>query len=1083
MKRIIMYSRVLWITKSFALVRLLCFILLISSGSVYANKKLPKANLKFDTEIRLNESSTGLQQTTKVSGTVVDDDGVAIPGVSVVVKGTTVGTITGSDGNYSVDVPVGNDILVFTFVGMKAQEIEIGGRSVINVTMETETIGLDEVIAIGYGTVRKSDLTGSVASVSSEDFGDRGGTGIGGLLQGKVPGVDVTEGKIRVRGVTTINNTDPLFVIDGFIGGSMSTVHPNDIESIEILKDASATAIYGARGANGVILVTTKKGSAGAPKVELSAFYGISTPAKQLDMLDAAGYMDLVTDIEINGGTTPEELGAFTKIYNPNGIPNAYSTTTRTNWQDEMFNPASTEEVTMSIRGGSSKASYSVSTAYNNSNSMAGNTNWKNYRFAVTGDWWVLKDMVKITENFRVQHWNTNGMDANFLGGLRMPPYSPILDENAIGGYAYVTTTDDLNDAVNPLAEMNRTDRYNKGINIMAQLAAEVHFFKGLTLNSSVGVTGNSQTYNDYNLPYQTGNLVFPDSELTERFSFGYSPKIENFLTYTNTLGAHNITAMVGNTYEKGAYGRSLEVFGKGFINDNVRNVTNANENSIRNNSGNHFAYLSYFGRINYVAYNKYLLTVNMRADGSDKFAPANRWGYFPSVAVGWKINEEAFMADVEKISQLKLRASYGITGNDAIGQYNYFSSVHSQSTYAFPSHGFGGINFNGATINTLSSPVIRWEETKNLSIGVDLGLFDNKLEINADYFHKDTYDILFAVPQPPSLGMGNNNGGGNAIVNAASVLNKGVELNIIHKNTVGDWSYNIQANATIVNNEVTSLGSGEPYNAGSFGFYSTNRTELGHSIGYFYGFKMDKVYANQSEVDADNQAARAAAKAADPGLTADDLANIYYQSAETAPGDIRFFDLPDEDGNLDGKITDDDRTDLGSPIPTLNYGLTGTVKYKNFDAFMSWTGIAGNKILYEFGYWMEGMIRPFNATTTVLDRWVSESQPGNGTVPRAVKTDPSKNLRMSDRFIYSGAYARMRLISFGYTMPEELIQNTFKGAIDNVRFYLSADNLITITNYPGYNPEIGGNNTDRGTDGGTNPAPRTFRIGVNVSF
>jgi TonB-linked SusC/RagA family outer membrane protein len=708
---------------------------------------------------------------------------------------------------------------------------------------------------------------------------------------------------------------------------------------------------------------------------------------------------------------------------------------------------------------------------------MRGDTNWKNYRFAVTGDWWVLKDKVKISENFRVQHWNTNGIDSDLLGGLRMPPYSPIYDENALGGYAYVTTTDDLNDAMNPLTNMNNTDQYNKGINIMAQMAAEIHFFEGLTLNSSIGVTGNSGTYNSYLFPRQNGNLVWPESELTERFNFSYYPKIENFLTYTNTFGLHNITAMVGNTYEKGAYGRGVEVYGKGFLNDNVRNVTNASESSIRNNYGNQSAYISYFGRINYVMANKYLVTLNMRADGSDKFAPTNRWGYFPSVAVGWKMHEENFF-ESSTISQLKIRGSYGITGNDAIGQYRYFSSVHSDVTYAFPSHGFGGINYNGATINTLSSPVIRWEETKNLSIGVDLGLFDNKLEINADYFHKDTYDILFDVPQPPSLGMGANYGGGNATVNAASVLNKGFELNVIYKNNVGDLSYNIQGNLTYVDNEVTSLGSGEPYNAGSFGFYSTNRTELGHSIGYFYGFQMDQVYGTQAEVDADNKAARDAAKANDPSLTPEDLENIYYQAAETEAGDIRFYDI---DG--DGVVTDDDRTDLGSPIPKLNYGFTASVKYNNWDAFMSWTGVSGNKILYEFGYWMEGMIRPFNATTSVEDRWRSESNPGNGVVPRAVKTDPAKNLRMSDRFIYSGSYARMSQLSVGYTIPSELINNTFKGAISNVRFYVSADNLITITNYPGYNPEIGGNNTNRGTDGGTNPVPRTFRIGANVSF
>ncbi len=1039
------------------------------------------ASTNAGTSSKLQQGSTSnevlAEQTKKVSGTVIDESGEAVPGVTVAVKGEAIGTITGIDGTYTLNVPAGSDILVFSFVGMKSQEVAIGGQSVINVTLETETIGLDEVIAIGYGTVKKSDLTGSVSSVSAEDFGDRGGTGIGGLLQGKVAGVDVSDGKIRVRGVTTINNTDPLFVIDGFIGGSMSTVHPNDIESIEILKDASATAIYGARGANGVILVTTKKGQAGAPQVDVSAYYGIANPAKQLDILNASQYMNMITDIELNGGTTRDGLGAFTKIYNPDGTPNSYAKTQRTDWQDEMFNTAASQEVTMSIRGGSSKASYNVSTSYNNGNSIRGNTNWKNYRLGVVGDWWIINDKVKLSESLRVHHWDTEGVDSDLIGGLRMPPYAPIYDENALGGYSYVTTTDDLTDAMNPLTDMNNFERYNKGINIMAQFGIEIHFLKDFVFNSNLGVTGNSYTYNDWRNPRQNGNLVFPDYELTERFGFGYNPKIENYLNYSKEIGIHNVTALLGSTYEKGAYGRYAEIYGKGFINDKVRNVTNADESAITNNSGNHSAYMSYFGRVNYVLANKYLLTVNFRADGSDVFAPDYRWGYFPSVAAGWKVHQEEFFQS-NTISQLKLRGSYGITGNDAIGQYGYFSSVHSDVTYAFPSHGFGGVNYNGATINTLASPTIRWEETKNLSFGVDLGLFDNKLEINADYFHKDTYDILFAVPQPPSLGMGGNGGGGNAIVNAASVLNKGFELNFIYKNQKGDWSYNIQGNLTYVDNEVTGLGSGEPYNAGSFGFYSTNRTELGHSIGYFYGFKMDEVYATQAQVDADNEAARNAAKAANPDLTPEDLEDIYYQSAETQAGDIRFFDI-----NGNGTVTDDDRTDLGSPIPRMNYGLTGTVKYKDFDFYMGLTGVSGNKILYEFGYWMEGMIRPFNGTTVAIDRWMSESQPGNGRVPRAVKTDPSKNLRMSDRFIYSGSYLRCNLISVGYTVPKQVLDNAFNGAVSNTRFYLSADNLFTISNYPGYNPEIGGSNTERGTDGGTNPVARTIRLGVSVSF
>ncbi|CAN0429249.1 unnamed protein product, partial [Scytosiphon promiscuus] len=361
----------------------------------------------------------------------------------------------------------------------------------------------------------------------------------------------------------------------------------------------------------------------------------------------------------------------------------------------------------------------------------------------------------------------------------------------------------------------------------------------------------------EYSKPRQHGNLVFPKAELTESMRYGYTPLIENYLTYNKEFGVHNITAMVGNTYQKSSYGRSLEGYGKGFINNEVLSITKAENNSVTQNSGNVGARLSYFGRLNYSLLDRYLITANFRTDGSDRFAPANRWGYFPSIAAAWKIHEESFMQGVSAISFLKLRASYGTTGNDAIGQFRYFSQVHKDVAYAFPSHGFGGITFNGATINTLSSPVIKWEEVKNTSVGLDIGFLDDKIMLNADYFHKNTYDILFGVPQPPSLGMGNNGGGGDAIVNAASVENKGIELALSYKNVSGEFTYNISGNVTFVTNSVTDLGNGKPYNAGSFGFYTSNRTEEGEPIGYFYGFKKDKVYMNQSEVDQDNALAK----------------------------------------------------------------------------------------------------------------------------------------------------------------------------------------------------------------------------------
>lgn len=997
-------------------------------------------------------------QSKKVTGVVTDKGGEALVGAAVAIKGTTIGTVTDVDGKFSLDVP-DNATLVVSFVGYVSSQIAVAGKSVLTITLAEDTKNLDDIVIIGYGTIRKSDLTGSVVSVSSKDFGDRGGTSVGSLLQGKATGVDVTADKIRVRGVTTMNNTDPLYVIDGFIGGDMGTVHPSDIASIEVLKDASATAIYGARGANGVILVTTKKGAKGRPQFELNAFYGIQSPEKLFDMLNSRQYMELLKDIELNGGTKPADLYAKSKLFNPDGTFTSYVLEDRTDWQKEMFSSAPTQEYNLSVRGGTDFSNYNVNMAYNNTESIAGTTQWQNYKISFKGEQQAFKGKWIIGENVRLQHWNNTGISPDVYGGLRMPTYSPITDPDALGGYAYVTTTEDLNDAYNPVTMYNVQDRYEKGLSMMINLTSEIRFTDYLRLNSSFGITGGFSTYKLYQKPYQNGNLVFPDSEMTENSSWWYNPKMENYLTFDKTFGKHMVSAMVGHTVENGARSRFIQIFGKGFLNDNVQNVTAARDKTIQNNSGSHYAYLSYFGRLNYTFNNKYLITANFRADGSPKFGPANRWGKFPSVALGWKLHEEGFMKGISWINQLKLRGSYGITGNDQIPDYMYFSSIHDKSSYAFPSHGFGGVNFNGATIKALATPTIRWEEVKNLAVGLDFTTLNNRLDVSLDYFHKNTYDILFQVPLPPSLGLKVVAWDADAIVNAASCVNDGFEVAASWKDKAGDLSYQIQGNLTYVKNEVTSLGSGLPYNSGP------NRTEVGQPIGYFYGYKVDRVYKTQAEVDADNTAAKA-------------KGHDYYDSAATQAGDIRFVDV-----NGDGKVDADDRTYLGNAIPKLTFGATITLAYKGFDLNTTFTGISGNSIYYTTGYWMEGMVRPFNATTEVLNRWRSESEPGDGKMPRAVKTDPSKNTRTSDRFIYSGTYLRNKLFSIGYTVPKEWVNSISNGNFENIRVYGSVDNLFTITNYPGYNVEQGGDNLGRGKEDGSWPNVRTFRLGVSVAF
>lgn len=1009
-----------------------------------------------------------------VTGLVTDETGAPMPGVNVTIKGTTTGAVSDINGRFSINVPNKDAVLMFSFIGYESQEFVVGNQTSITIMMNEDTREIEEVVVVGYGTVKKSDLTGAVASVSSKDFGDRSAGGISDLLVGKASGVQVTNNMIHIRGVTTINNTAPLVVIDGMLGGALQTVHPSDIESIEVLKDASATAIYGARGANGVLLVTTKKGKEGKPQLDFNTFLSFAYPSNRYDLLKARDYMELLKETKLNGNTTPAQLYTYSKLFNPDGSFTDYVLQDRTNWDEEVQKNAFSQEYTLSVRGGSEKATYSVSGAFNNGKSTAGTSHNQAYIFSENTEFKLFKDRLKLGQSLRFRYTKATGANAD-MRGLRMPPYSPTLDENVLGGHAIVTTITDLNDAVNPTTGLD-SDIYSplsRSMRLMAQFYGELEIFSWLKFNTNFGVSLGNSSWSSYSKPNANGNLVNPDSQYNESFSYDIAPRLENYLTFTKSFGIHDISAMVGNSYENNILSRNLGVFGEGYQNDNVHNVMVAKNARITGNGGTHYAYLSYFGRLNYSLLNRYLLTFNFRADASPKFSPINRWGYFPSVAVGWKIHEESFMKDISWLDQLKLRASYGLTGNDGIDDFLYFSSIHSYPKYAFPDSKMNDPTYyNGVTIVSSTNPDIKWEETENISFGLDFGFLKNRLQVTADYFIKNTYDILFAVPQPLSLGMGLSPGDGNAMANAASVRNQGVEFSISYRGTAGDLSYQVMGNGTYVKNKVTGLGSGTPYTGTAGGLINlgaVSRTEEGFPIGYFYGYKMDKVYATQAEVDADNQKA--------PGGT-------YDLNGAVQAGDIRFIDV-----NEDGVVDVDDRTYLGSSIPKFSYGFSASAQYKGFDFSMSWYGVAGNSLLNGYEYYMDGMINTFNATTKVLNRWHSESNPGNGRVPRAVEGDPANNTRMSDRYMYNGAYLRLDLISLGYTLPESWMNRT-GGFIKSVRLYVSSDRLFTITGYPGVSPVISGidpdasyANTVRGVDNGNNFANRTLRFGLSVKF
>ena len=981
-----------------------------------------------------------------VTGTISDVDGTPLPGANVIEKGTTNGVQADFDGNFSINV-ADDAILMITFIGFKAVEIPVNGQSVISVVMQEDAAALEEVVIVGYGSVQKSDLTGAVSSISSEDLGDRQATSLAALIQGRAPGVEVSGGKIRIRGITTFNNTDPLIVIDGFLGGDLSTVNPNDIENIEVLKDASSTAIYGSRGANGVILVTTKSGKKGAMEVNVNVWSGIKSTTNRRDVMNADQYIDYVHDALTNANQTitPLLLSDDVRV-------------DRNDWQDLIFQTGNTSEINVNFSGGSEKATYYAAIGHRTDEGITIGSSSK-ATYLRNKNTFALKPWLDVSLNTALSYKTLKGANPSFRNVLGYMPYKEIYDENQIGGYTDVDRINDASDISNPLSVPNRVHPETNTLSYQTQLNVKLKPFEGFTYTIQAGLKGNFDRFFQWTDTYVSASNVSVNA-MAERSSYLYSPIVESFINYNKEIGDHNISGLLGNTWQDGIKGGGIGIGATGYASNEIKLVSVASSPQAPTQSLFIDSRISYFGRLNYDYKSKYLMTVNMRTDASPNFSPTNRWGYFPSLSLAWKINEESFFDDINEISQLKLRAGWGRSGNDAIGQYRYLSSVYSQGV-GYPL-GVSQQDAPGATVVQNASPEIKWETTESLTVGLDYGLFNNTLTGTIEYFDKQTEDILFAVPSPLSLGYGTGLDGGtidgNAIVNAASVSNKGFEFLITKRGDLGKVSYNVSANYTFMENNVKGLGLGQPFLSGN------SRTELGLPIGYFYGYKTDGLFMNQSEIDAANTAAQSS------GFD-------YYQEASTSAGDVRFKDV-----NGDGRIDGEDRTMIGNPIPKHIFGLNLGLNTEQFDFNMFWQG-AANLDIYDGGYiWNRGGVRIMNQETSVLDRWISESQPGNGIQPRALSGDAVGNTRPSDLQVQDASYFRLKLVSLGYTFGDNL---TSKFGMTKLRIYASGENLLTarLTGYDGFDPEIGGENLVRGVSNFTPPTPKTITFGIQVGL
>jgi len=1005
---------------------------------------------------------TTLAQSRTVSGTVTAEGEGELPGVNILVKGTTQGTVTDIEGNYRINVPSNDAVLVFSAVGYASEEVTVGNQSSIDVVMLPDIKSLSEVVVVGYGTQERRDLTGAVSSVDASDFENMAITSVEQGLQGRVAGVNVVQQsgqpgagmQVQIRGIGSIGNSEPLYVIDGVpvindngaTGeakfNALNSINPGDIASIEILKDASAAAIYGARAANGVVLITTKRGESGEAKVSLDAYTGIQEPWRLLDLTDINGYKQISDALTDNAG-----LPRVVALQRPEELVN------RTDWQDEMFRQAPINNVNLTVSGGSENARFSVAGNYMKQDGILRGSDFERLSLRVNTDFEAGR--FKFGESLAFSRTVGNDFTSSFFSIIHYPPNRPIFDPENIGGstgpnpslYSGNRIIDEQ-DANNPVGEAELFEDRTTRFRVIGSIYGEYQITPDLSYKLSLGgdfIYGNRYQFTPI---YKFGDRrAQPWSTINERNAYSVSPLIENTLNYNKTFGQHSLGVLVG--YTRQTYlERAASAGGRNTVNSTIRVLNGVND--VPNVSGDQqeFSLVSYLGRLTYSFDDRYLLTANIRRDGSSRFSPGNKWGVFPSASVGWRISEEGFMQNSSLFSDLKLRASWGQTGFQEIGNYSFQPVLANTLNYVFNEQPVTGI-----AQRNLASDDLRWETSTQTDIGLDVGLFNNQLLINMDYYIKETEDILVPVPPSPSTGANNS-----PLLNAGSVRNQGFEFAATYRKSTGAFQYSLSGNFATLNNEVLSLGQGQPIISGNVNVTRVTRIIEGYPIGHFFGYVTDGIFQNQAEVDA------------------------HAEQPNAEPGDIRFRDL-----NNDGVINVDDKDYIGDPIPDLTYGLAFNASYKGFDLDMFIQGVEGVELYYGYRYFAEGMLRPFNFEQRTLGYWDGEGT--STTIPRAVGGDPANNTRESDRFIGDGSFIRMRNLTLGYTVPFNTLEN-IGGFISNARIYATAQNLFTITDYEGYDPEIGSQSQNpdqasrgRGIDNGQFPQARTYMLGIQVTF
>jgi TonB-linked SusC/RagA family outer membrane protein len=977
-------------------------------------------------------------QSAKITGQILsNDDSKPLQGVTVSVKGTNVATSSNENGEFTIDVST-NAILVFSSIGYAGFEQAVKPGEKIQVQLIPVNKTMQEIVVVGYGTQKKADVTGSVSSVNAKDLKSLPVPNIGEALQGRASGVQIVSSgspgsnvTIRIRGVGTINNSDPLIVIDGIPTDiPLNAINQDDVASINILKDASATAIYGSRGANGVVVITTKKGSSGKNHLEFSTFAGVQKATGMPEMLNATQFASLHNEMMINNGQAqnpayadPTSLGAGT------------------DWLGTLFGSATMQNYSLAYSGGSANSNYYVSGAVFDQQGIVTNTSYRRYTLQLNSESKIFSGL-KFGNNLTLNHDIKKNGSYDVRNTMAALPTQSIY--NSDGTYSGpVGRSSWYGDIRNPIGTATINENSTKGYNILGSVFGELTFLKNFKFRSTGGVQASFWDNRSWAPKYNWQPIPQPNSYLYEGYNKSLTWLWDNLLTYDRYFGSdHHLTLLAGSSAQNNRYDYMSGSI-QGFASDATQQLNNGTLTPTIGGDASEWALLSFFGRGNYSYKDKYLLTATVRRDGSSRFGKNNRYGTFPSASLAWRISKEKFF-NVNFINDLKLRAGYGVTGNQNIGNYS-FASVLQTVQYSF-----NGTPVNAIVPLAIPNPNVKWEQVKQANIGVDATVLNNRVNVTIDAYLKNTDGMLVPMSVPISTGYSDIVV---PSVNAGKVENKGIELGINTQNLKGRLEWNTNFNISYNRNKVISLNSGTPLYTGSIGLNQNLQIQSpGHPVNSFYGFVTNGIFQTQSEVD------KYAVQV--PG------SDPYNR---TSAGDIRFLDL-----NNDGKIDDNDRTYLGDPNPSYIFAMNNSFSYKGIDFSVFVQGVADNKIYNANRIWQEGMAVAQNQTTAVLNRWTTKGT--SNTMPRAVFNDPNKNTRVSNRFIEDGSYLRIKNVTIGYTLPKAIAG---KAKLSSARIYLSGQNLFTLSNYTGFDPEVGAN----GIDLSVYPVTRTISAGINLNF